>query len=262
MTHKGLVIFLIFFPFSVFAQGLSFNDDYSDKDPYSSFNRPIHNFNMIIERSILRPLAKIYNRTVPGDINDALVNVTNNIKEPLTYINQLMQGKITKSFKTLYRFVTNSVVGIFGIFDIAESLDVERGEEDFGQTLGVWGFDTGPYLVLPFLGPSNVRDTIGKVIDWFTDPFNLFVDYHEDRGEVDEWMEYSYWLLSSFIGYAQNVELFEEIDRSSIDPYATYRNFYMTKRKYDVRDLKINGKSKKQKEKDNSFDFDLNMEDF
>lgn len=134
----------------------TFNDD-----PWEGFNRPMHNFNDRLDRSILKPTAQLYRDITPSGFRDSVNNFFNNINEPYSMINNILQGNFANAGKNLGRFLINSTVGILGLFDVAGvDMKIKSTNEDFGQTLGVWGINTGPYLVLPFLGPGNLRDTI------------------------------------------------------------------------------------------------------
>ena len=139
-------------------------------DPWESFNRGVFRFNETADRYVAKPLAKTYQAVTPVFIDDSITRVFNNLATPITIVNQLLQGKLHDAAGQTARFMFNSTVGIAGIFDIAARMDLPRQQEDFGQTLAVWGARPGPYLMLPLLGPSTVRDAGGRVIDMGTDP--------------------------------------------------------------------------------------------
>ncbi len=140
------------------------------QDPFEKANRSILNFNLKADRVVFKPVARAYTRIIPGPVRKGVNNFFSNLWEPMTVVNDLLQGKIAYAVKDTSRFVVNSTVGIFGIFDVAKKIDLPRHREDFGQTLAVWGVPSGPYLVLPFLGPSNLRDTTGLIPQYvFTD---------------------------------------------------------------------------------------------
>lgn len=147
---------------------LSINDDPSaqiSNDPIQGFNRKIYSFNSGVDRAILKPVAKGYDKVVPTPAKKGVANFFSNLREPLNAFNNLLQGKYDRALGSTYRFVVNSTVGIAGLFDVAKKHDVDLAREDFGQTLAAWGVKPGPYLMLPFLGPSNLRDGVGLVTD-------------------------------------------------------------------------------------------------
>ncbi len=133
------------------------------KDPFENINRSIHKFNIESDRVFLKPIAKGYANAFPQPIRNGVKNFFSNLWEPMTVVNDLLQGKFGQAASDSFRFLVNSTAGILGIFDVATHLYLPKHREDFGQTLGVWGIPSGPYLVLPFLGPSNVRDTTGLI---------------------------------------------------------------------------------------------------
>ncbi len=134
-----------------------------ENDPFEKMNRGILEFNLDVDRTILKPVAKSYRTIVPTPVRKGVGNFFSNLWEPMTIVNDLLQGKVGQAGNDTLRFLINTTVGMLGIFDVASALDLPRHKEDFGQTLAVWGVHPGPYLVLPFLGPGNLRDTVGLV---------------------------------------------------------------------------------------------------
>lgn len=134
-------------------------------DPWVGFNRSMYRFNYNLDKYVLLPVVNGYEYITPTVVQDGISNVFSNLLEVRNLTNSVFQLKGTQSLRTLGRFVTNSTIGIVGIFDPATSLGMEKQDEDFGQTLGYWGVGSGNYLVLPLFGPSNVRDTGGIVVD-------------------------------------------------------------------------------------------------
>ena len=135
------------------------------KDPFQNLNRSIYAFNNGVDSAVLRPVAKAYTQIVPKSAQNGVGRFFANLAEPLNALNNLLQGKFDRALVSTYRFTVNSTLGIFGFMDVAKSLDVEPAKEDFGQTLASWGVPPGPYLMLPFWGPSNLRDFSGNLID-------------------------------------------------------------------------------------------------
>ncbi len=140
-------------------------------DPWEGFNRAVYRFNDEIDRVFIKPLAKGYRRITPSPVRRSVGNFFRNLLEPTTVANDLLQGKPLQAISDASRFLLNSTLGIVGLFDVATKLGVERNQEDFGQTFAVWGVPSGPFVVLPFFGPSNVRDAFGLLPYYYvTDP--------------------------------------------------------------------------------------------
>lgn len=136
-------------------------------DPYEGFNRGVMNFNDGADRRVLKPIARGYRWITPRFVEDGVGNFFSNLNEPVVALNQLLQGKPGLALKDTGRFLINSTIGLAGLIEVADSMGLEKHQEDFGQTFGVWGIEQGPYLVLPFWGPSNPRDGIGDLIGSF-----------------------------------------------------------------------------------------------
>lgn len=134
-------------------------------DPFQGFNRGMHNFNTGADKAILRPIAKGYKAVTPDPVENGVSNFFSNLSEPLNFLNNLLQGKVDGALNSTYRFAVNSTIGVLGLFDVADTYQVEQKPEDFGQTLASWGTSPGPYIVIPFLGPTNLRDGVGRIID-------------------------------------------------------------------------------------------------
>ena len=155
--HRFLLILLLSFPIS----GEEIND------PFEDLNRDIFVFNEKLDEKLLKPAALTYRKVTPQFARTGVTNFFNNLEEIDTTINQVLQGEIKYAFNDAGRFVINSTIGLFGLIDVASKMGLEKHEEDFGQTLGVWGFDSGPYIMIPFLGPSNPRDLLSRPISSF-----------------------------------------------------------------------------------------------
>lgn len=135
------------------------------RDPIEPVNRVVYQFNDTVDRAVLKPVAQGYRAITPEPVRTGVSNFFGNLADPWIGVNQILQGKFEAGATDLMRFVTNTTFGIVGIFDVASEGGMAKHNEDFGQTLGVWGLDTGPYLVLPLFGPSNVRDGVGRFVD-------------------------------------------------------------------------------------------------
>ena len=152
-------LLVLLFSLSVFSEEIS--------DPFEDLNRDIFIFNEKLDEKLLKPAAIAYRKVTPQFARSGVTNFFNNLEEIDTTINQVLQGEIKYAFNDAGRFVINTTIGLFGLIDVASKMGLERHEEDFGQTLGVWGFDSGPYIMIPFLGPSNPRDLLSRPISSF-----------------------------------------------------------------------------------------------
>jgi len=140
-------------------------------DPFEVYNRHMFEFNDRVDRAVFKPVAQAYEAVLPQDVRVCIDNAFRNLAEPVNFINNVLQGKPEAAITDLCRFTINSTVGLLGCFDVAAKMGMPRSNEDFGQTLGRWGLLPGPYFVLPFLGPSSIRDTFGRLFDFLgTDP--------------------------------------------------------------------------------------------
>ena len=155
--NRFLLILLLSFP--IFGEEI--------EDPFENLNRDIFIFNEKLDEKLLKPAALTYRKVTPQFARTGVTNFFNNLEEIDTTINQVLQGEIKYAFNDASRFVINSTIGLLGLIDVASKMGLERHEEDFGQTLGVWGFNSGPYIMIPFLGPSNPRDLLSRPISSF-----------------------------------------------------------------------------------------------
>jgi len=147
---------------------LSTSDDTSlqtTSDPFSGLNRSIYAFNNTADKAILRPVASAYDTALPVPAKRSVSNFFSNLGEPLNIVNNLLQGKVNGALNSTYRFAVNSTIGILGILDVAKAYNVEKEPEDFGQTLASWGVKPGPYIMVPFFGPTSLRDGLGLIVD-------------------------------------------------------------------------------------------------
>lgn len=197
-------------------------------DPFEGFNRAMFRFNNGLDRFILKPVAKGYKVVTPNRVENGVTNIFSNLAEVGTIANSVLQWKWGKAGNSTGRLLVNSTVGLVGIFDVAKSIGLPKKDgEDFGQTLAVWGFDKGPYLVLPLLGPSNVRDGFGLGVDYFTDPVNYIDDSEAQLG------------VSVVRTINTRARLLEVEEIISGDKYAFFRNAYLQRRDYLVKDGEV-----------------------
>lgn len=201
-----------------------------DDDPLSGYNRAMYEFNYVVDGLVLKPAAQLYRGVVPEKgremVNDALAN----LYSPITFGNSVLQGDAHNSFATFFRFLINSTVGIGGLFDVASEAGLKNRTTDFGQTLAIYGAEPGAYVVLPIIGPSNVRDTIGRVADLFMQPWT----YANDMG-----LSAAIYGATAVNARSENMKLLDDIYTSSVDPYSTFKSGYTQKRASDVKRAKI-----------------------
>lgn len=157
----------VLFSFILFSTGCATLDGPEDPDdPLESYNRSMFAFNESVDRYAFKPVAKAYNFVMPDFASKGVTNFFNNLDDIVVFANQLLQFKIAEAVETSARFVFNTTFGLLGLIDVSTDMNLPKHHEDFGQTLAVWGVDSGPFLVLPIIGPSTVRDSAGLVVDW------------------------------------------------------------------------------------------------
>lgn len=144
------------------------------RDPWEGYNRQVTDFNLVLDEIVLEPVAKGYQAVLPGVVRAGVSNFFGNLGDVWSTANNLMQAKPRETTESLLRVGINSTLGLFGLIDVATELNIPRHKEDFGQTLGRWGVPPGPYLVLPVLGPSTLRDTVALPVDWKGDLLNIY----------------------------------------------------------------------------------------
>ena len=218
----------------------------SDADPWEGFNRAVYSFNDTLDRYLLKPVAKGYLAITPAPVQTGIGNFFNNLGDFTTIINDLLQAKFFQAGQDSTRFLVNSTVGIVGLVDVGSRIGLERHNEDFGQTLGYWGMGSGPYLMLPVLGPSTLRDGTGLIPEYFVSPL-MDVD--------DRAFRYSLWVLD---GIDTRARLFDAEKLIAGDRYTFLREAYLQRREFLVRDgvMEVNFD-----EDDDLFDDDDDLDD-
>lgn len=213
----------------VFVGGCATTDpDFADpRDPFEGYNRAMYSLNDTLDRALIKPLAQGYNLIVPAPVNKGVSNFFSNLGDITSAINNLLQFKVGRAFSDLGRVAINTTIGIGGLFDVASNMNLPRYGEDFGQTLGAWGVASGPYLVLPIIGPSSLRDSVGVVADWFTDP----VTYVQD-----DTLRWSLRGLDLVDTRADMLNASRVLDQAALDPYSFVRDAYLQKRRNEVYD--------------------------
>lgn len=198
----------------------------ADNDPYEGFNRKMFAVEQSLDHYVVEPVAKGYN-VLPQPVRRATRNFLNNVAAPITMANDVLQADFERFGVTFLRFGINTTIGIGGLFDPARHMGFERHYEDFGQTLAIYGFAPGPYLYVPGLGPMPPRDLIGWTVDWAFDPWTYVAD-----GDIG--VAFASYALDGIDARAANLGIIDEIERSSVDFYATVRSLYRQNRKSEI----------------------------
>ncbi len=200
-------------------------------DPFEGSNRFFFDVNQVLDDVLLRPVAIGYRAVVPDFARDGVRNFMNNLNAPVIFTNDLLQGEGDRAGETLLRFGINSTIGIGGLFDVAKELGHPYHDEDFGQTLAVWGVNDGPYLYFPLMGPSSARDFTGFVVDRGFDPLT-YVNWGNDDLE---YVPVARTVLNVIDLRSRNIETLDDIERSSVDYYASIRSLYRQSRADSIR---------------------------
>ncbi len=199
------------------------HDEYSDpRDPFESFNRAMWDFNWdILDHYILRPVTVGYVTVVPQPVRIGLNNVVLNLNEPQTFVNSVLQFKLGDAGATTGRFAINTTLGLVGIFDVATELGIERRNEDFGQTLAVWGVGDGPFLMIPALGPNTVADFTGNVVDNLYFPMNIL-------NPTQRYLRFAVRILNTRADLMDQ----ENLINDSLDPYSFVKEGYYQRQEF------------------------------
>lgn len=197
------------------------------RDPLEPINRGVYQFNEGVDTMLLKPAAEVYQAVIPPVARTGVSNVFANINDVVVALNNLLQGKISEALSDVGRVLINTTAGLFGLFDVATPVGLEKHDEDFGQTLGYWGVGDGPYLVLPLLGPSNLRDTAGRVVDYNTDPVT-YIDPSRDRNAVQG--------LRLISRRAELLNASRLLSVAALDEYEFVRDAYLQRRRNLIHD--------------------------
>ena len=199
-------------------------------DPLEPMNRYFFEINHVLDELVLKPFAGYYHTALPQFAQDGVRNAMRNLHSPTIFANDMFQGGFSRAGDTAGRFFINSTIGLGGLFDVADSFGMKYHDEDFGQTLGVYKVSEGPYLMLPILGPSNPRDVTGRVVDYALDPLT-WVGYIYNVG----WINTVRGGLEGLDTRARNMQAIEELQKGSVDFYATIRSLYRQHRNDAIR---------------------------
>ena len=214
------------------------SNDFNPEDPYEESNRKVFEFNNKLDQIFLKPLTDFYDEATPEFAQTSITNFFANLDDIRISLNNLLQGNVVESMSDLTRFFINSIFGLGGFFDLASEMGLEKNSEDFGQTLGKWGVKPGPYLMLPFLGPSTTRDAFTFIGDTALAPALSLDDNGARLGLISLDLINTY---SAFTGIA---------DIESKDQYAFLRDAYLDRRKFEVND----GLSEEELSQDEDFE--------
>ena len=202
-----------------------------DGDRFQRINRVTYRFNLAFDHKLLEPVADAYERRTPETVRNRVFNFFENLRGPIDISNNFLQGEFRHGFSGIGRLLVNSTIGLGGLFDVAAKLKMPRHAEDFGQTLAVWGVPPGPYVVLPFLGPSSVRDTVGLAFDWRINPL---IQY-DDTGERNALI-----IVQQIDARTRWDSLYEtELTGSADEDYSTTRNFYLPYRESEANGIQL-----------------------
>lgn len=197
------------------------------RDPLESFNRGVYAFNEGLDQAVLKPAATAYRDITPVLVRKGINNFLSNLDDAWSFVNNVLQFKARDSVDNFFRFGVNSVFGVLGIFDVASEMNIERHSEDFGQTLGYWGVAPGPFLVLPFFGPSTLRDTVALPVD-MTGDIVSHVDHTRTRNSLR--------VLNVLEVRAGLLGLSSALDEVALDKYSFMRDAYLQRRRNAVYD--------------------------
>jgi phospholipid-binding lipoprotein MlaA len=195
------------------------DEDGRNGDPFEPVNRVVFNANDAIDIAILKPLAEGYRAVVPEFVRNRIRAFVDNLQEPRIFANNLLQGRVDAAGITFGRLFVNTLLGVGGLFDVASGRDLPRQTGDFGETLYFWGVDSGPYVVLPLFGPSNVRDAFGLAVDLYTTP-----PAHWFSGAQGLWINAGLSTVNGFDLRSRNIETLDQIKANALDYYVQFRS--------------------------------------
>ncbi len=222
---KGILFLLLFFVIGCATaptdpEALKTYQD--NNDPLEPYNRVMTDFNFKVNRYVYTPIVKAYRGIFPESARKRISYFASNLSEPYTFANAILQGEPRAAAHSFGRFFTNSTLGVGGLFDVATDFGIDKKEKTFGQTLYKWGWNgSSPYFVLPFLGPSDVRETVGMTIGWFLDP----IDYILPKKE--RWqLRIARYAVHGIITMESATDFLTETEKTAVDPYVMLRTMY------------------------------------
>ena len=245
-----IVAVMYLFPSCVYAT--------DDDSALESYNRAMFNFNTFVDDYLFKPLAKGYRAVTNEFVRERVHNFFSNLREPATAINHTLQGEFAESGKSLGRFTVNTTLGLLGTFDVASGWGVDKNKTGLDETLAFWCVPDGPFVMLPFFGPSTPRAMVGLAGDEVANPTywaNYYTNFNED------WEKYSFYYGITALGFVsareEKLELLDKITANSLDPYTTIKSAYIQNRMK----IKLCGEVSEQQEQA-SYDFDFDDEEF
>ena len=213
-------------------------DRLAEKDPLEKVNRGIWAFDQAADKVVLKPVTNVYRAVAPKPVRQGASNFFANVTEPWSFVNNVLQGKLNRAGRNLKRFVVNTTIGIGGLFDHASKMGIHPANEDLGQTLAVWGVNGGPYLVLPLLGPSTLRDGVGSGVAAYADP----VSFGINQADVNVWYKRGYRAAQIISARSDLIDSGgDAFLQSSLDPYASARSAYLQSRRAQILDQEDGG---------------------
>lgn len=223
---KQGISFLLISLFLFFLNGKALAYTETVRDPFESFNRIMFNFNEILDKALLKPIAKLYLKIMPRPLTKGISNFFVNLDGVPTTINDLLQAKFYQATNDAWRLLINSTIGVAGFFDVAQEIGLPRHSEDFGLTMAHWGFRNASYLVLPFFGPSTTRDAIGFYLNYNYLSVYPYIEPTRVRYEL-----YGLYVISR---RADLIRFQNILQQAAVDKYAFVRNAYLQRRAYAI----------------------------
>ncbi|PZU08533.1 VacJ family lipoprotein [Sphingomonas sp.] len=236
MTSRAPTPFVAVVALSLISGGCATvpgQDRLAARDPLEKFNRGVWGVNQAADKVVIKPVTKVYRAVAPKPVRSGVSNFFSNVSEPWSFVNNLLQGKPKRAMQNFGRFLVNTTIGVGGLFDVASKKGIDPAPEDFGQTLARWGVNGGPYLVLPLLGPSTLRDGVGSAVAWGADPVNVGIR------EADVPNKAALGYRGAYVIDARSQLIDSGADaflKSSLDPYATARSAYLQRRRSAIMD--------------------------
>jgi len=194
-------------------------------DPMEPVNRDVFEVNRVLDKAVLKPVATVYKAAAPEFVRTRVSNFLANLRSPVIFANDVLQGEFKRAATTFLRFFINTTIGVGGMNDMASALEIEGHDEDFGQTLAVWGVEEGPFVMLPLFGPSNPRDTVGLVVDFVFDPLRMWASNTDSN-----YVPLARAGADAVDIRSENLEVLDDLEKSSLDFYAAIRSLYRQRR--------------------------------
>lgn len=227
VTRKYALLVSLLLSLSFLGGCATIEGEADPDDPLESFNRAMYSFNDTLDQAILKPAAQGYNAILPDPVNKGVSNFFSNIDDIVVLFNAILQLKFDQALSDTARIFFNTTIGLFGIFDVASGMELPKHNEDFGQTLGYWGVEPGAYIVLPFFGPSNVRDTVGLIANAYVNPI------YDVTPQSDQNALIIVNVLDRRAGLLSASKILQE---AALDPYLFVRDAYLQRRENLVYD--------------------------